>query len=90
MRPITGGGATPIVPKNGRSSGTDDARCDFGGLALAIDRDHALPELRELVRQRAGERTLAVVAVADREIDREDAQLEHVARHRTVDEDRAR
>src|SRR5260370_33273279 len=61
---------------------------DLCGLGLAIDRDDTLEHTREFVRQRARVRPLTVVAIVDRKIDLQDANLQCVAGLRAVNEDR--
>ena len=62
---------------------------DLCGLGLAIDRDDTLEHTREFVRQRARVRPLTVVAIVDRKIDLQDANLQCVAGLRAVNEDRS-
>ena len=58
------------------------------GLGLAIDRDDTLEHTRDFIRQRARVRPLTVVAIVDRKIDLQDANLQRVAGLHAVDEDR--
>src|SRR5215467_9636652 len=62
---------------------------DPRGLGLAIDGDDTLEHTREFVRQRARVRSLTVVAIVEREIDLQDANLQCVARLRAINEDRS-
>jgi hypothetical protein len=61
---------------------------DPRGLGRKVDRDDAPEDAGELVRQGARVGALEVVAVADREIDLLDADLQHVTRHGAVDKNR--
>jgi hypothetical protein len=61
---------------------------DLCDLALAIDRDDTLENTREFVRQRSRVRPLTVVAIVDRKIDLQDANLLCVTGLRAVNEDR--
>jgi hypothetical protein len=61
---------------------------DLGLPGSAVDFDEALEYTGELLRQCAGVRALAVVAIVDGKIDREDAHLQHVAGFGAVDGNR--
>jgi len=52
IRPMTGSGATPIVPKNGLFTGHYDPRRDSRGFRLAVDWNDSQKEARKLVGER--------------------------------------
>ena len=84
-RPSSGGGATPMLPKNG-FSGITMPGANVAVIALPIERDDrdGAPALAVLAHEAAA----AVVAVVDRQIDRQHLHLERVARLRAFDKDR--
>src|SRR5262245_28931075 len=90
MRPMAGSGANPMVPKNGRSIGTTTP---FATSAVLVSRLSGMndlrPDPREFLRQGAGISPLAIVPPIEGEIDIEDADFEHMARHRALDFNRA-
>ncbi len=73
-----------MVPKNGRSTGTTTPLATSAVLVLRSIGMIRVQTAGELLRQRAGIGTLAVVAEVERELDVENAHLEHVARHRAA------
>ena len=88
MVPNSGGGATPITPKNGASVSSVPQGSEQTPRAR-VHRDVAEHGLVEILRQRAGERADHVVAPVGTRHDLLDADLQHVARHRAGDGDRA-
>ena len=84
-RPSSGAGATPMLPKNGLSGmtmpGMNSAVIVVRSSVMIFDRTRPIAVLRD-------EAAAAVVAVVDRQVDRQHLHLEHVARLRAFDIDR--